>query len=69
MGDATIRTNLELNPVDIYIQPPVRDIDMLDFHKAEEIYEQGLAAKDDFKRQLEALLEKPRRRRWFGRRR
>jgi len=32
------------------------DIDMLDFHKAEAIYEQGLAAKDDFKRQLETLL-------------
>jgi hypothetical protein len=38
------------------------DIDVLDFHKVESIYEQGLSVKDDFKRQLEHLLsrKKPR---------
>ena len=42
---------------DIYVQPPLMDIEMLDFHKAEAIYKQGLAAKDSFKRQLETVLE------------
>ncbi|HEY5653017.1 MAG TPA: patatin-like phospholipase family protein [Pontiella sp.] len=57
MMDAMVREKLENHPVDIYMQPPIIDIDMLDFHKAEIIYQQGLVAKDDFKRQLEHLLE------------
>lgn len=44
------------HPVDIYVEPPLVDIDMLDFHRAWEIYEQARAAKDDFKRQLEQIL-------------
>lgn len=44
-------------PVDIYLQPPITDIEMLDFYKAERICKQGRKAKDDFKRQLERLLE------------
>jgi len=56
MMDAMAQEKLKNHPVDIYVQPPLMDIDMLDFHKAEAIYEQGLAAKDDFKRQLETLL-------------
>ncbi len=57
MMDATAQEKLKNHPVDIYVQPPLLDIEMLDFHKAEAIYKQGLAAKDGFKRQLEALLE------------
>jgi NTE family protein len=44
------------HPVDIYVRPPLKDVELLDFHKAESIYRQGLAAKDDFKRQLDQLL-------------
>ncbi|VGO21270.1 patatin-like phospholipase family protein [Pontiella sulfatireligans] len=44
------------DPVDIYLEPPLVNIDMLDFHKPWEIYKQGLKAKDGFKRQLDALL-------------
>ncbi|RKX33579.1 MAG: patatin-like phospholipase family protein, partial [Verrucomicrobia bacterium] len=57
MMDAMAQEKLKNHPVDIYVRPPLLDIDMLDFHKAEAIYKQGLTAKDDFKRQLEALLE------------
>ncbi|MCK4563342.1 MAG: patatin-like phospholipase family protein [Verrucomicrobia bacterium] len=57
MMDAMAQEKLASHPVDIYVQPPLMDIEMLDFHKAEAIYEQGLAAKDGFKRQLETLLE------------
>jgi NTE family protein len=57
MMDAMAQEKLANHPVDIYLQPPIVDIDMLDFYKAETIYQQGLAAKDDFKRKLEHLLE------------
>lgn len=57
MMDAMAQEKLANHPVDIYLQPPIIDIQMLDFHKAETIYQQGLAAKDDFKRKLEHLLE------------
>jgi NTE family protein len=56
MQDSIANAKLEAHPVDIYMRPPLMDIDVLDFHKAGAIYEQGLAAKDDFKRKLEALL-------------
>lgn len=56
MMDAMAQEKLRHHPVDIYVQPPLLDIEMLDFHKAEAIYEQGLAAKDEFKRRLEHLL-------------
>lgn len=57
MMDAMAQEKLTNHPVDIYVQPPLMDVDILDFHKAEAIYKQGLSAKDDFKRKLEALLE------------
>ncbi len=56
MQDSIANAKLEAHPVDIYMRPPLMDIDVLDFHKAEAIYEQGLQAKDDFKRKLEHLL-------------
>ncbi|MDH3981434.1 MAG: patatin-like phospholipase family protein [Kiritimatiellaceae bacterium] len=57
MMGAMAQEKLANHPVDIYLQPPIIDIEMLDFHKAETIYQQGLASKDDFKRKLEHLLE------------
>lgn len=56
MMDTIAKEKLANHPVDIYLQPPLYDIDMLDFHKAEIIYQQGLETKDDFKRKLEHLL-------------
>jgi NTE family protein len=56
MMDTLAEDKLKNNPVDIYVRPPLIDIDILDFYKAESIYEQGLAAKDDFKFKLEALI-------------
>ena len=57
MQDSIANAKLEAHPVDIYMRPPLMDIDVLDFHKADDIYEQGLKIKDDFKRKLEHLLE------------
>ncbi len=56
MMDAMAQEKLRNHPVDIYVQPPLLDIEMLDFHKAEAIYKQGLTAKDGFKRKLDTLL-------------
>ncbi len=56
MMDAMAQEKLNNHPVDIYVRPPLMDVEMLDFHKAESIYEQGRDAKEGFKRQLERLL-------------
>jgi NTE family protein len=65
MMNATSQEKRINHPVDIYLQPPLIDIEILDFHKPWEIYEQSCAIKDTFKRQLEALLEE--RKWWFWR--
>lgn len=56
MQESTTNAYLASNPVDIYLRPPMMDIQVMDFHRAEEIYQQGLKAKDSFKQQLEELL-------------
>lgn len=56
MMEAIAQEKQANHPVDIYVCPPLMDVEMLDFHKAEAIYKQGLAAKDGFKRELEHLL-------------
>lgn len=56
MQDSIATAKLEAHPVDIYMRPPLMDIDVLDFYKAETIYAQGLRIKDEFKRKLEHLL-------------
>ncbi len=68
MMDATAQEKLANHPVDIYVRPPLVDVEILDFHKPWEIYEQGLRAKEGFKRDLERLMEgKKTRKGWFSR--
>jgi NTE family protein len=57
MQNSIATAKLEAHPVDIYMRPPLMDIDVLDFYKAEAIYEQGRQIKDEFKRKLEHLLD------------
>ena len=40
---------------DIFLQPPVKDIRVLDFHKAEEIYKQAAPVKEELKRKIEQI--------------
>lgn len=69
MMDAMAQEKQANHPADIYIRPPLMDVEMLDFHKAQAIYRQGLAAKEEFREQLEAALaDKPRRFSRTGRR-
>lgn len=56
MQESTTRSKLESHPVEIYLRPPILDINVMDFHRAEEIYNQGLKVKDEFRTQLETLL-------------
>lgn len=56
MMDAMANEKQANHPVDIYVRPPLVDVDILDFHKPWEIYEQGLVAKESFRRELETLL-------------
>lgn len=58
MMSSIVAEKLASHPVDIYLHPSIAHADMLDFHKAEAIYEQALVVKDDFKRSLSKLLEK-----------
>ncbi len=64
MMDAMAMEKQVNHPVDIYIRPPLVDVEILDFHKPWEIYEQGLEAKDDFKRRMEQLIEGKKRKLW-----
>lgn len=67
MMDAMAQEKQKNHPVDIYVRSPLHDVDILDFHKPWEIYEQGRAAKAEFKTELERLLEeKNPRKRWLG---
>ena len=56
MMEATTMAKLQSHPVDIHVRPPIVDVDVMDFHRAEEIYQQGLAVKEEFREQLEAAL-------------
>lgn len=51
-----IQTKRQVAEPDIYLRPPVSDIRVLDFHKAEEIYRQAEPIKDELKRRLEPRL-------------
>jgi NTE family protein len=61
MIDAIAQEKRASHPVDIYVRSPLQDVDVLDFHKAEAVYKQGLAAKENFKRQLEGILSEKKR--------
>lgn len=57
MQEATTKAKLISHPVDIYLHAPIEDVYVMDFHRAEEIYKQGLQIKEDFRSQLQNLLE------------
>ena len=67
MMDAMSNQKIQRIPPDIHVRAPIQDVEILDFHKAQEIYEQGLASKDDFREKLTALLERRGGIEWFKR--
>ncbi len=59
MTEATTLAKLSVNPVDMHIRPPILDVDVMDFHRAAEAYQQGLEIKQNFKERLREKLCEP----------
>jgi NTE family protein len=55
--NAIVERDLRASPPDIYIKPELRDVRTLEFHKADEIYQQAQPAKEELKRKIAEKLE------------
>ncbi|MBW1746033.1 MAG: patatin-like phospholipase family protein [Deltaproteobacteria bacterium] len=58
MEKSITRQKLRVVCPDIYIEPYISDVRVLEFHKAEHIFRQAQPAKDQLKRELEKRLNK-----------
>lgn len=56
MQQAIICQKLGVDPPEVFIQTDIREVRMLQFYKAKEIYAQAEPAKEELKRSLEELL-------------
>jgi len=56
MEKSILQSKMKIRPPDIYLKPDLVDIHLLDFAKAEQIYQQAQAAKQELKRSLQRLL-------------
>ncbi len=56
MQHTIVEQKLKLSPPDIYIKPDIQGVDMLEFHKADRIFEQAEPACLDLRRQLEECV-------------
>jgi NTE family protein len=57
MQTTILQQKLIEHPPDIYITPEIVDVQVLEFYKADQIFRQAELAKDELRRQIEALLE------------
>lgn len=58
MEASMIRDRLKFNPPDIYLKPEIRNVGLLDFHKAEQIFRQSESVKDELRMRLKTFLKK-----------
>lgn len=56
MEAALIRNRLKFNPPDIYLKPDIRNVGLLEFHKAEQVFRQSAPVKEELYRRLKALI-------------
>lgn len=56
MQNSIIAAKLKQTPPDIYIKPDIHDVEILEFYKANDIYEQAEPAQQELKRELEKIL-------------
>lgn len=56
MEASMIRYRIHANPPDIYLKPEIRGIGLLDFHKADRIFEQSEPIRDELKNRLKKIL-------------
>jgi len=57
LQQAIVEREIGAHPPDIYIKPDLRGFRTLQFHKADEIYQQAQPAKEELKRKLAEMLE------------
>lgn len=57
MEASMIRDRLKSNPPDIYLKPDIHNAGLLEFHKAEQIFRQSEAIKDELRVRLKTLLK------------
>ncbi|NKB24740.1 MAG: patatin-like phospholipase family protein [Kiritimatiellae bacterium] len=56
MQNSIIAEKLKQHPPDIYIKPTISNVEMLEFYKADKIYEQAKPAQEQLKKELEKCL-------------
>ena len=56
MEAAIVEEKLNVQRPTILVRPAIRDVRMLEFHKADEIYHRAAPTQDQFRRDLEACL-------------
>lgn len=59
MQHSIVQQKLAIRPPDLYLLPDIRDIRVLDFHKADEVFQQAEAEKERMKRDIERLMTEP----------
>jgi NTE family protein len=60
IAEATIvKQKLKSHPPDLYLEPAISDVKMLDFQKSEQVYEQMIPECERLTRELQALLLEP----------
>jgi NTE family protein len=59
MQRSIVQQKLAFRPPDLYLEPDIRDIRVLDFHKADEVFRQAEAEKEHMKREIERLMAEP----------
>ncbi len=57
MQNTIISEKIMRRPPDIYLKPDIVDVDILEFYKADEVYEQAEVAQQQFEQQLIRLLD------------
>ena len=59
MQRSIVQQKLAVRAPDLYLQPDIRDVRVLDFHKADDVFLQAAAEKERLKRELGRLLAEP----------
>ncbi len=58
MQNTIVKERLKANPPNLYIKPNIRGVDILDFHRSEEVYEMAEPAVQELQHWLEDLMER-----------
>ena len=55
MEASMIRDRLKSNPPDIYLKPDIRNVGLLEFHKAEQVFHQAEPVKKELRQRLKSF--------------